>query len=97
MRVPLQGLSEAAKSWLMLGAIVAAAFGAGMGFMGWVDVPERLARQGTAISHLADNDLRLADKLAEVRCQLDELSTYECTRIRYQYRNDLEEPPEEQE
>lgn len=94
MWVPsLSGLSEAAKSWLMIAAIATAAFGAGAGFMGWMDVPGKvqanargISTNASALRLLAENDASLAEQLAVTRCAVEDLSNYECDRLREDYR-----------
>lgn len=100
MYVPsLNGLSEAARNWLMIAAIATAAFGAGAGFMGWMDVPGNvqsnargISTNAAAVQLLADNDRALAVQLADTRCTVEELSSYECSRIRQRYIEQLNEP-----
>lgn len=100
MWVPnLDGLSETARSWLLIAAIAASAFGAGAGLVGWVDMPGRVqanmratATNAAGIHILAENDISLADQLAVTRCTVEDLSNYECDQLRAEYRQRLENP-----
>lgn len=86
------GFSETARNWIMFGAIVAASFGAGAGFMGWMDVPARIETQGQSIKMLAANQMTLAEQLSVIRCRLDDLTSYECNRLQQRYRQMLRNP-----
>ena len=86
------GLNETARSWLLLATIAVSAFGAGAGFMGWIDIPSRVRGNKAAVSVLSENQLMLARQLAVTRCTVEDMTSYECDQLQRQIRQRLEDP-----
>jgi len=88
----LNGVSDTARNWIMIGSVAVACFGAGAGFMGWMDVPDNIQKNQRAILVIASNQGTLAEQLTIIRCQLDDLSNYQCNKLQRRLRRMLEDP-----